>query len=36
LVVALIALGAVGGVKVLAAELNNAFNTISTALAHSL
>ena len=36
LVVALIAFGAVGGMKVLAAGLNNAFNTISTTLAHSL
>ncbi len=36
LVVALIAFGAVAGMKVLAAGLNNAFNTISTTLASSL
>jgi len=36
LVVALIAFGAVAGMKVLATGLNNAFNTISTTLANSL
>jgi pilus assembly protein Flp/PilA len=36
LVVALIAFGAVAGMKVLATGLNNAFNTISTTLASSL
>lgn len=36
LVVALIAFGAVAGMKVLAGGLNNAFNTISTTLASSL
>jgi pilus assembly protein Flp/PilA len=36
LVVALIAFGAVAGMKVLASGLNNAFSTISTTLAHDL
>ena len=36
LVVALIAFGAVAGMKVLAGGLNNAFNTISTTLANAL
>jgi pilus assembly protein Flp/PilA len=36
LVVALIAFGAVAGMKVLATGLNNAFTTISTTLANSL
>lgn len=36
LTVALIAFGAVAGMKVLAGGLNNAFNTISTTLASSL
>jgi pilus assembly protein Flp/PilA len=36
LVVALIAFGAVAGMKVLASGLNNAFTTISTTLANSL
>jgi pilus assembly protein Flp/PilA len=36
LVVALIAFGAVAGMKVLAGGLNNAFTTISTTLANSL
>ena len=36
LVVALIAFGAVAGMKVLASGLNNAFTTISTTLAHDL
>jgi pilus assembly protein Flp/PilA len=36
LVVALIAFGAIAGMKVLASGLNNAFNTISTTLANSL
>jgi pilus assembly protein Flp/PilA len=36
LVVALIAFGAVAGMKVLASGLNNAFTTISSTLANSL
>lgn len=36
LVVALVAFGAVAGMKVLATEINSAFNTISADLASSL
>jgi len=36
LVVALIAFGAVAGMKVLAGGVNNAFTTLSTTLAHNI